>query len=326
MRTLSYSGAILEGFREKMESDEDVFILGQGVTNPWYVGDSMQDLDKIFGAERVIDPPVSEQGMNGVVVGAALAGMKPIVVHPRVDFLVMGIEQIINEAANWSYMFDGQISMPLTVRAIINRGGEQAAQHSQALQAIFMHIPGLKVVMPSSPYDAKGLLISSIEDPDPVIYIDDRWLYDLTEDVPEGLYRVPIGKGKIRIPGEDITIVAISSMVPEAEKASNVLLEDGIKAEVIDLRTLKPWDTELVLDSVRKTGNLIIADAAWRTAGSAAEISAHVVENLFSELKAPPVRVTLPDVPAPASRSLEEAYYIDSGDIINAVRKTLDTN
>ena len=188
MRTLSYSGAILEGFREKMESDEDVFILGQGVTNPWYVGDSMQDLDKIFGAERVIDPHVSEQGMNGVVVGAALAGMKPIVVHPRVDFLVMGIEQIINEAANWSYMFDGQISMPLTVRAIINRGGEQAAQHSQALQAIFMHIPGLKVVMPSSPYDAKGLLISSIEDPDPVIYIDDRWLYDLTEDVPEGLY------------------------------------------------------------------------------------------------------------------------------------------
>ena len=326
MRTLSYSGAILEGFKEKMESDKDVFILGQGVTNPWYVGDSMQDLDKLFGAERVIDPPVSEQGMNGVVVGAALAGMKPVVVHPRVDFLVMGIEQIINEAANWSYMFDGQINMPLTVRAIINRGGEQAAQHSQALQALFMHIPGLKVVMPATPYDAKGLLISSIEDPDPVIYIDDRWLYNLVDEVPEGLYRVPIGKGEIVTPGEDVTIVAISSMVPEAKKAAQTLLKESIRAEVIDLRTLKPWDTDLVLSSVRKTGNLIIADAAWKTAGAAAEISAYVVENIFNELKSPPIRVTLPDIPAPASRTLEEAYYINSADIINAVKETLNAN
>jgi pyruvate/2-oxoglutarate/acetoin dehydrogenase E1 component len=325
MREISYSNAIQEAFQQKMEADPDVFILGQGVTNPWYVGDSMANLDKLFGTDRVIDPPVSEQGMNGVVVGAALAGMRPVVVHPRVDFLLVGIEQIINEAANWSYMFDGQISMPLTVRAIINRGGEQAAQHSQALQAIFMHIPGLKVVMPSSPYDAKGLLIASIEDPDPVIYIDDRWLYETKEEVPETLYTIPIGKGVTRKEGKDITIVGISTMAVEAEKAAILLAKDNIDAEIIDLRTLKPWDTELVFESVRKTGNLVIADSAWKTCGAAAEISAAVVENTFSHLKNAPVRVTLPDSPAPASTPLEEEYYINANDIVKAVHKIFNS-
>jgi pyruvate/2-oxoglutarate/acetoin dehydrogenase E1 component len=325
MRKISYSEAICEALRQKMEQDSRVFIIGQGVRNPWYVGDSMRNIDKQFGSDRVIDPPVSEQGINGVVIGAALAGMRPVVLHPRVDFLLSGIEQIINQAANWAYMFAGQISVPLTVRAIINRGGEQAAQHSQALQSIFMHIPGLKVVMPATPYDAKGLLISSIEDPNPVIYIDDRWLYDLVDDVPEEPYSIPIGKGIIRKEGSDVTVVATSYMVQEATQAALILGDEGINVELIDTRSLKPMDDDLIFQSVKKTGRLVIADGAWKTCGASAEISARVAESVFNYLKAPIVRVTLPDVPAPASHVLEKAFYVTSEHVISAVKQVLDT-
>jgi pyruvate dehydrogenase E1 component beta subunit len=323
MQRLSYADAIREAFRQKMAEDSRVFVVGQGVTNPWYVGTTMTNLDKQFGSERVIDPPVSEQGINGVVIGAALAGMRPVVVHPRLDFLLMGVEQIVNQAANWCYMFAGRASVPLVVRGIINRGGEQAAQHSQALQATFMHIPGLKVVMPATPYDAKGLLIASIEDDNPVIYIDDRWLYDEVGDVPEEMYTVPIGKGAIRREGADVTVVAISYMVLEAVKAASALEEQGVDVELIDVRSLKPLDEDMIFQSVRKTGRLVIAEAAWKTGGAAGEISALVAENVFEHLKAPVVRVALPDVPAPASSTLEGAFYVRSGDIVSAVLKVL---
>jgi len=323
MRTISYVQAINETLRQVMEEDRRVFLIGQGVTSPWYVGSTTVGLIDRFGPERVIDTPVSENGVTGTAIGAALAGMRPVLVHPRMDFMYYAMDQIANHAANWHYMFGGQMNVPLTIWAIINRGEEQAAQHSQALQAMFMHIPGLKVVMPGTPYDAKGLLIASIKDDNPVVYIDDRWLYDQEEDVPEELYTVPIGKGITRKQGKDVTIVATSYMVCEVTKAAMALEEDGIDAEVIDLRSLTPLDEALVFESVKKTGRLVVADGGWKTCGVGAEISAAVAGNAFEYLKAPIVRVSLPDAPAPASSALEKVYYPNANSVVSAVKKVL---
>src|SRR5580765_954598 len=178
MRWLTYAQAIREAFAQLLASDPRVFLIGQGLWSPWYAGTSLQDIDKEFGRDRVLDSPVSENAVTGAAVGAALAGMRPIVFHPRMDFMLLAVDPIVNQAANWSYLFGGKIGVPLVVRAVINRGGEQGAQHSQALHAMFMHVPGLKVVMPSTPADAKGLLVAAVNDPNPVLYIDDRWLYE----------------------------------------------------------------------------------------------------------------------------------------------------
>jgi len=322
-RNLSYSLAINEALLQMMSSDDSVFLMGQGVKSPWYVGNTARGLLEKFGPERVIDTPVSENAITGAGVGAAIAGMRPVVVHPRMDFMMYAFDPIINEAANWHYMFGGKSSVPVVIWGIINRGGEQAAQHSQAIHALFSHVPGLKVVMPSTPYDAKGLMISAIKDDNPVIYIDDRWLYRLEEDVPEDIYSVPIGKGVIRKRGKDVTIVSVSYMALESLKAVKELSKTGIDAELIDLRTVKPLDTTLILKSVEKTGRLVIADGGWRTCGIGAEISALVSEHCFRFLKAPIKRVTLPDSPAPSSPVLEQAYYKTSHDIILAVKEVL---
>ena len=301
------------------------FLIGQGVTSPWYVGSTTIDLLTRFGPKRIIDTPTSENGITGVALGAALAGMHPILCFPRMDFMYYAMDQIANHIANWHYMFGGQLSAPITLWAIINRGGEQAAQHSQATQAIFMHIPGLKVVMPSTPYDAKGLLLACVKEENPVVYIDDRWLYQLVGEVPEELYSVPIGKGVVRRKGKDVSVVATSYMVYEAIKASESLENEGIGAEVIDLRSLKPLDENLLFDSVRRTGRLVVVDGGWKTSGVAAEISARIAENdAFKSLKAPIIRVTLPDTPAPASSALEKIYYPRAGKIMTAVREILE--
>jgi len=324
MRQLSYAQAINETLHQMMERDSRVFLIGQGVTSPWYVGTTTTGLIDRFGPERVVDTPVSENGVTGVAVGAALCGMRPVLMHPRMDFMYYAMDQIANHAANWHYMFGGQLSVPLTIWGIINRGGEQAAQHSQALQAMFTHIPGLKVVMPSNPYDAKGLLVASIEDDNPVVYIDDRWLYDHVGEVPEELYSVPIGKGIIRKEGKDVTVAATSYMVYEASKAAEALEKEGVNVEVIDIRSLKPLDENLLFKSVRKTGRLVIADGGWKTCGVGAEIAARVAENdIFKKLKAPVVRVSLPDTPAPASSTLEQAYYRKAEDVVKAIRKVV---
>ncbi len=303
-----------------MESDERVIMIGQGVRNPWYVGSTADGLDKRFGSKRIIDPPVSENGMNGVAIGAALSGLLPIVIHPRLDFLIMGLEQVFNQAANWSYTFGGKSNVPLVVRGIINRGGEQGAQHSQAIQAMFAHVPGLKVVMPASAHDAKGLLIAAVADPNPVIYIDDRWLYDVSDEVPEEMYSVEIGRGTVLRQGSDVTIVAMSAMVPLAVTAAQTLALEGIDVEIVDPRTIKPLDIELICSSVEKTGRLVIADAAWRTASFSAEIAALVSEYSFDSLQSKIVRVTLPNTPAPSSTSEEQHFYPTPDNIIQAVR------
>ncbi|MDD5208166.1 MAG: pyruvate dehydrogenase complex E1 component subunit beta [Elusimicrobiales bacterium] len=319
-RRLSYSLAINEALHQTMAADKSVFLIGQGVNSPWYVGNTALGLLKRFGAKRVIDTPVSENGITGAAVGAAIAGMRPVVVHPRVDFMLYAIDPIINEAANWHYMSGGSGNAPVVVWGIINRGGEQAAQHSQSFHAMFAHIPGLKVVMPATPYDAKGLMVAAIKDHNPVVFMDDRWLYRDEAVVPEKIYEVPIGKAAIRRKGSDLTIVACSYLAREAVKAADELKKGGIAAEVIDLRTIKPLDTAAILRSVRKTGRLLIADGGWRSFGISAEIAAIVAE-AGVRLKKPLVRLTLPDCPAPASISLEKAYYLHCADIINAARR-----
>ena len=319
-RELSFSLAINDALHNAMALDEKVFVIGQGVKSPWYVGNTTRGLIDRFGEKRVIDTPVSENAITGAAVGAALAGMRPVVVHPRMDFMFYAFDPIINEAANWYYMFGGTLSVPVVFWGIINRGGEQAAQHSQALQAMLAHVPGLKVVMPSTPYDAKGLMLAAIQDDNPVVFIDDRWLYGCKEAVPEDPYIVPIGKGVVKREGKDVTLVSWSYMMEEAKKAAEELALQSIDVELIDLRSLKPFDQELILRSVKKTGRLVVVDGAWKTCGFAAEIAACVGESpLALELKAPICRVCLPDVPAPASRVLEEEYYIKAKDIVHKI-------
>jgi len=323
MRTLTYAQAIREAHAQLLQEDPRVFLIGQGVRNPWYAGTSLQDLDKQFGRDRVIDSPVSENATTGAAIGAAITGMRPIVFHPRMDFMLLAVDPIMNQAANWSYLFAGRVPVPVVIRAVINRGGEQGAQHSQALHALFAHVPGLKVVMPATPHDAKGLLIAAVRDGNPVLYIDDRWLYDVEGAVPDALYEVPIGSAALRRSGRDVTVVATSYMAAEATQAVEFLARRGIDVELIDLRSIKPWDRNLVYSSVGKTGRLVIADAAWMSGGIAAEIAASVAGEIFHALKAPIGRVCLPDVPAPTSPQLEQAYYLGTEDIVSAVEKVL---
>ncbi|MCK4722579.1 MAG: alpha-ketoacid dehydrogenase subunit beta, partial [Dehalococcoidia bacterium] len=266
-------------------------------------------LQQKYGSTRVMDMPTSENAMTGVAIGSALVGMRPIMTHQRIDFALLAVEQIVNQAANWYYMFAGKMSIPLVIRMMIGRGWGQGAQHSQSMQAWFAHIPGLKVVMPTTPHDAKGLLIASIEDNNPVIFIEHRWLYNITGQVPEGLYRVPLGQAKVVRKGSDVTIAAISYMTLEALRAAEMLTADGISAEVIDIRTLKPLDDALILESVRKTGRLIATDTGWKTGGFGAEIVARIAEQAFCDLKAPPGRVALPDCPSPTTQALANHYY-----------------
>ena len=323
MRLLSYAQAIREAHAQLLRGDPRVFVIGQGLWSPWYAGTSLQDLEKEFGRDRIIDSPICENATTGAAIGAAITGMRPIVFHPRMDFMLLAVDPIVNQAANWSYLFGGKVHAPIVIRSLINRGGEQGAQHSQALQAIFTHVPGLKVVMPSTPYDAKGLLIAAVNDGNPIMYIDDRWLYGEQGDVPEEMYTVPIGKAAILRKGKDLTIVATSYMAVQALKAAETLELRGIDVELIDLRSIKPWDREMVFSSIAKTGHLVIADAAWATCGVAAEVAAAVGCESFHSLRAPITRVCLPDAPAPTSAPLEKAYYVGPDEIVTAVEKTL---
>jgi pyruvate dehydrogenase E1 component beta subunit len=242
------------------------------------------------------------------------------------DFMLLAMDPIINQAANWSYLFGGQSGVPLVIRAVINRGGEQGAQHSQALHAMFMHVPGLKVVMPATPLDAKGLLMAALEDAGPVLYIDDRWLYGESGEVPAEPFTVAIGEAAVRRRGSDVTLVGVSWMAAECARAAALLEREGVDAEVIDLRTLKPWDKELVAASVSRTGRAVVADGGWRTAGASADIAVEVTERCFHDLKAPVARVTLADAAAPANRVEELAYYPGAEQIASAARCLLGRN
>ncbi len=322
-RKLSYVAAIREAIELALTGDERVFVMGQGVDDPVGMFGITLDLHKKYGEDRVFDTPLSENALTGVATGAALTGMRPIYMHNRPDFLLLAMDQIVNHASKWSYMFGGRIHVPMVIWAAVGRGWGGAAQHTQTLQALFMHVPGLRLVMPSRPYDAKGLLITSIADNNPVIIIEHRWLFRQTGYVPEGLYTIPFGRGVVRRPGKDITIMAISYMVIEALGAAQELQAQDIDVEVIDPRTLKPLDEEIILNSVKKTGRLIIADTGWKTGGVGAEIAALVAEKGFDYLKAPIRRLSSPDVPTPASYALEAKFYPGKADIVSHCKEIL---
>lgn len=323
-RRYNYGTALLAAFEYLMERYPEVFVIGQGLWSPWYVGNSMTDLDKKFGVDRVIDTPVSESACTGIAVGAALAGLKPIVVHPRMDFMLYAMDAIVNQAAKWSHMTGGQAHPGLTIRSIINRGGEQGAQHSQALHAWFAHVPGLRVVMPATVADARDLLIASVLCPDPVVFIDDRWLYDLEDDLPPVVEQNLSTLGpKILMSGDDLTIVACGYSTRLARDVAEKLKAQGASAELIDLRILNPFDPELIVQSVSRTGRLLVVDGGWSTCGMAGEVIASVTERLpINTLKSSPIRVTLPDAPAPTARIMEKAYY-PSRDLVMAKAQVL---
>jgi len=322
-RTLNYSEAIRESLRQALNHDPNVFVMGQGVDDPGGMFGTTRGLHEEFGRERVFDTPLAENALTGVAVGAALAGMRPVYFHNRPDFLLLTMDQLVNHASKWCYMFGGAVSVPMVVWSCIGRGWGSAAQHSQALQGLFMHVPGLKLIMPSTCYDAKGLMISAIADPNPVLILENRFNFKQKGLVPEEMYSVPLGKGVIRRPGQDVTVVGISHLALDAFKVAQELVAEGIEAEVIDPRTLKPLDEALILASVAKTGRLVIADNAWKTGGVGAEISAMVAEKGFSYLKAPIKRVACPDLPTPAGYTLEEAFYVGPEDIRRAIREIM---
>ena len=304
-----------------MAKDPMVFVMGLGVSDPAAIFGSTKGLVEKYGPKRVIDMPVAENAITGLALGAALDGMRPVMTHIRLEFAMLAMDQIVNQAAKWHYMFGGQASVPLVIRMIVGRGWGQGAQHSQSLQAWFAHVPGLKVIMPATPYDAKGLLISAIEDDNPVVFIEHRWLYGVHGPVPEGVYRVPLGRPIIRRQGTDVTIAALSYMTLEAVRAADELTKEGVEAEVVDIRCLNPFDETIVLDSVKKTGRLIVADTGCRSVGFSAEIVSRVVEHCWGDLKEPPRRITLPDFPTPTTRALSNYYYPLVNDIVAAARQ-----
>ena len=323
MSKKNFSTAINEAIHQAMEVDESVICYGLGVTDPKSVFGTTANLEKRFGSERVFDMPSSENAMTGVAIGAALNGIKSVMTHQRIDFFLLAMDQLVNSAAKWHYMFGSQISIPITIRLIIGRGWGQGPTHSQNLQAWFAHIPGLKVVMPTTPEDAKGLLISSIFDPNPVVFLEHRWLHNTIGEVPGGDFRIPIGKAKIVRTGADVTIVSMSYMTIEALHAADYLATQGISCEIIDLRTIKPLDWETVMHSVAKTGRLLALDSGFTTGSVAGEIVARVAIEVFDKLKVPPARLAMPDVPEPTSYALTKGFYVRAADIAKKIMEML---
>jgi pyruvate dehydrogenase E1 component beta subunit len=322
-RQLRYREAIDEATRQAMAKDERIFVMGVGVDDAKGIFGTTRGAAVEFGPTRVFDTPLSEATLTGACVGAALRGLHPLLVHARDDFLLLTMDQIVNNAAKWRYMSGGTMRVPMTIRAIIGRGWGQAAQHSQSLQAMFAHVPGLHVIMPATPGDAKGMLLNALTTEAPVICLEHRWLYEKTGPVPEEPYYTPLDRAVIARPGAHATVAALSLMVHEALEAAATLAEEGVEVEVIDLRAARPLDSDTVSASVARTGHLVIADTAWRSFGVSAELAARVGEACFGELRAPIRRVALPDVPTPCSSALESVYYPGPADIVLAIRETL---
>lgn len=319
-RILTYPEAIREALFQAMEADPSVFVMGQGVDDPWAMFGTTSGLSGRFGPDRVFDTPLSEAALAGVATGAAICGLKPVYMHNRPDFLLLAMDQIANHAAKWTQMYGGRAGkVPLVVWACTGRGWGAAAQHSQALHGLFLHVPGLKVVLPSSPGDAKGLMLAALADPGPVMVFDHRDNFRLTGPVPEGPYFTPIGRGIIRRAGRHVTLAAVSSAVVMALGAAETLKEKGIEAEVVDLRSAKPLDAALVAESVRRTGRLVVMDTGYPAGGLAAELVARVAEAAFGAFLAPPLRIGIPDLSVPASPTLEAAYFPSKGGVVRAI-------
>lgn len=320
MRELSYAGAINEALRQALELSEQVVVLGQMIDYKPGVFGTTTGLAERFGSERVRDFPIAESLMTSAAIGAAAAGLRPVLVHQRLDFMLYSLDAIANWLALWRFKSNGQSSAPVTIRTVVGKGWGQGPQHSKSLHAWFAHLPGLRVALPATPADAKGLLLDSILGEDPTLVIEHRGLFNMTEDVPEKPYRVRFGKAMVRRPGRDATVVALGMMVPLCLRAADRLAAEGVDVEVIDPRTIAPFDEATIYESLSKTGRLVVADPAWQTGGFAAEIVARACENVGHLLRAEPVRVCLPDSHTPTSVSLEKCYYPDEVSVAEAVR------
>jgi len=324
MREITYAEAIKEALRECMKEDERVVLLGEDIGVYGGIFQVTAGLLDEFGQQRVIDTPISEAGFVGGCVGAALTGMRPVVEVMFIDFTTVCMDMIINQMAKMHYMFGGRGRVPMVLRINIGAGRGAAAQHSQSFHALFMHIPGLYVVVPSTPYDAKGLMIEAVKNDNPVIFVEHKKLYAEKRPVPEESYAIPFGQAEVKQKGSDITIVATHAMVLRSLRLAEEAAKEGIDLEVVDPRTLTPLDKVTILESVKKTGRLLVADEGHKTCGVAAEISAMVAEEGIFDLKAPVVRVCSPDTPVPFSPPLEQAYIPDVKDLLPAVKRLME--
>jgi pyruvate dehydrogenase E1 component beta subunit len=323
VRELRYVQAVFEAFQQALREDEKVFIAGEDVATYGSVFGVTRGLLEEFGPERVVDTPISEAALVGLGVGAAATGTRPIIDVMFMDFLGIAMDQLVNQAAKMKYMFGGKAVLPLTIHTMAGAGTSMAAQHSQSLEAWLCHIPGLKVVMPSGPYEAKGLLLAAIDDPNPVIVVNNKIALGLAGHVPEEPYRIPLGQAHVVREGTDVTVVALSRMVSETVKAADTLAAEGISVEVIDPRTLSPLDSATIVASVRKTNRVVVAQEAVRFAGFGAEIAAQIQEEAFDYLDAPVGRVGAPFSPVPFSPVLEKAWVPNATWIADEVRRTV---
>jgi acetoin:2,6-dichlorophenolindophenol oxidoreductase subunit beta len=308
-RILTVAQALHEAVEQEMARDARVFVMGQGVDDFKGIFGTTKGLVERFGPERVFDTPLAEDGMTGVAIGAALAGLRPIHTHIRMDFMLLAMNQIINIAAKSRYMYGGSVSVPMVVRGVIGRSWGQGGQHSQGLHSLFMHIPGLRVVAPTTPYDAKGLMIASIRDDNPVIFIEHRMVHSQKGHVPAEMYTVPFGKARVLAEGTDVTLVGIMHGAVDCMRARESLAEVGIDAEVIDPVSLSPLDADTIVESVKKTGRLLVVDTAWTACGASAEIVTRVAESLGGEVPFRFRRLGFEPVVCPTTKVLENLFY-----------------
>jgi len=318
MPEITYREALNDALREEMQRDASVFILGEDVGLYGGAFKVTEGLYAEFGEKRVIDMPIAEGLIVGAAIGAAMAGLRPVAELMTVNFALLAMDQIVNHAAKIRYMFGGKTKVPLVIRAPGGGGNQLGAQHSQSLESYFLHCPGLKVVMPSTPEDAKGLLKEAIREDDPIVFLEHEHLYNTRGEVPPGDYTIPIGKAAVRKKGTDLTIISYSNMALIAGEAAEQLAKEGIQAELIDLRTLSPLDLATLVASVRKTNRAIIVEEDWKTGGVGAEVSARIYEHAFSSLDAPLVRVAGKDTPMPYAKNLEQAAIPRVEDVIQA--------
>jgi acetoin:2,6-dichlorophenolindophenol oxidoreductase subunit beta len=319
--SMTMAMAINSALRLEMEKDPDVFVMGEDIgIGTWTVTSGLQEQ---FGKKRIRDTPISESAIVGAAVGAAATGLRPVVELMFVDFIGVAMDQLFNQAAKMRYMFGGKVKIPLVMRSNCGAGFGAAAQHSQSLESLFMHIPGLKVVMPSTPYDAKGLLISAIRDNNPVVFLEPKKLYFIEGEVPEESYTIPLGQADVKREGSDVTVVTTGSMLSVVLQAAETLMAEGIDLEVVDPRSLLPLDEETILKSVEKTNRLVIVHEEVQFGGSGAEIAAIVAEKGFDFLDAPVVRIGAPFCPIPFSSKLEQAFIPDSDQVVNTIKNLM---
>jgi len=323
MPVITMRDALNAAMKEEMRRDPSVFLLGEEVAEYQGAYKITQGMFQEFGEWRVRDTPIAEEAIAGVAVGAAFVGMRPIAEMMTFNFALLALDQIVNHAAKYRYMSGGQIRCPMVMRGPSGAAAQVAAQHSQAFESWFVHIPGLVVVMPSTPKDAKGLLKSAIRDDNPVIFMENEVLYNLKGEVPEEEYTIPLGLGEVKRPGKDVTIVAWSRSVQYALQAAELLAKDGVEAEVVDPRTLRPLDEDVIFESVRKTNRCVVVEEGWRYAGFGAEIADRVQRSCFDDLDAPVIRVTAADVPMPYSKILEKAFLPQPERVLEAARQVL---